>query len=97
MDLYNHPEARKSDDLYVVKRIPGDKYSITLHRRNHLTPRELEALGYIAAGFSSGEIAERLFLSVETIHSHRKNIIRKLGVPNVAAAVAHAIRHQLIQ
>jgi len=41
------------------------------------TKREQEILGLIAKGFSSQAIAESLFISIETVKTHRKNVIRK--------------------
>jgi DNA-binding CsgD family transcriptional regulator len=61
-----------------------------------LTDREVETLRYMAAGYTSEKIARDLYISKETVVSHRKNIIRKLGVANVTAAVAFALRNRLI-
>lgn len=44
-----------------------------------LSPREKELVYLIADGLTNNEIAEKLFLSVHTIKTHRKNIIKKLG------------------
>ncbi len=46
----------------------------------HLTERELEITKLVAAGKKNKEIAEELSLSPHTIHTHRKNILKKLGV-----------------
>lgn len=67
-----------------------------LLRRMRLTERECETLKYIAAGHTSEDIALNLYLSKDTVDTHRKNIIRKLGVTNVTAAVAFALRNGLI-
>lgn len=45
-----------------------------------LTSREREILQLVAIGKSSGEIAKQLYLSPETVNSHRKNIKSKLGI-----------------
>lgn len=45
-----------------------------------LGPREKEVLRWIAQSFSSQEIADKLFISVETVNTHRKNIKKKLRV-----------------
>ena len=58
-----------------------------------LSKRELEILGMIAKGYSSLEIAEKLFLSVNTINTHRNNIMRKLGVHEIAGLVRYAIQN----
>jgi DNA-binding NarL/FixJ family response regulator len=44
-----------------------------------LSPREVEIVNLIADGLHNKDIAERLYLSVHTIKTHRKNIIKKLG------------------
>ncbi|MFM7842995.1 MAG: response regulator transcription factor [Planctomycetota bacterium] len=47
-----------------------------------LSDRELEVLELIGQGHTSSAIANRLFLSIHTIDSHRENIRRKLGLKN---------------
>ncbi|MCP4543150.1 MAG: LuxR family transcriptional regulator, partial [Chloroflexi bacterium] len=55
-----------------------------------LSPRELEVLQLIAQGLSNREISERLFLSLNTVKVHARNIYGKLGVRNRTRAVARA-------
>ena len=64
---------------------------------SQLTAREREVLVNILEGYTSKEIADRLFVCPETIDTHRKNIIRKFKVKNIAHAIAHAFRNNLIQ
>ena len=75
--------------------------SITGQRRSifevPLTKREKEILKMIAEGLSSQEIAEKLFLSLRTIDTHRFNINQKLDVKNTAGLVKEAIRRGLIE
>ena len=52
-----------------------------------LSVRELQILGQIAAGASNHEIAERLFLSVNTVKTYVRSAYRKIGVSNRANAV----------
>ena len=63
--------------------------------RSPLTAREWEVLDLICDGHSNDEIADELVLSRETIRTHVKSILRKLGVHSrAAAAVAgSALRH----
>lgn len=49
---------------------------------NRLTPRELEVLKLIAKGMTDKEISEELFLSYNTVRTHRKNILRKTETKN---------------
>lgn len=62
-----------------------------------LSPREIEIIQNVAEGLSNKEIAERLFLSVHTVTTHRKNIMSKLGVNNTAGLMMFAIRQELIE
>ena len=57
-----------------------------------LSARELEVLRLVAAGADNREIAERLYVSSETVKSHLANVYRKLGVAGRAHAVAAALR-----
>lgn len=61
-----------------------------------LTDRELEVLRLIAREHSNGEIAEKLFISIRTVDTHRRNIIEKLQVKNTAGLVRYAIEKALI-
>jgi DNA-binding NarL/FixJ family response regulator len=60
--------------------------------RSPLTPREWEVLDLMCANTGTEEMADRLVLSVETVRSHIKNIMRKLGVRSREEAVALATR-----
>ena len=57
-----------------------------------LTAREKETLQLIAEGHSTAEIAERLFVSVKTIETHRKKIMDKLDMHSIAELTKYAIR-----
>lgn len=61
-----------------------------------LTKREEEILILITQELSNAAIAEKLFLSVETVNSHRKNLLRKLDVKNTAGLVKYALTNRLI-
>jgi len=52
-----------------------------------LTVREIEIIGLIMRGLTNNEIAEKLFISYETVKSHRKNILEKTGAKNTAALI----------
>lgn len=62
-----------------------------------LTRRELEVLRLIAEEYSNPEIAEKLYISIRTVDTHRRNLLEKLGVKNTAGLVKYAIKHGLIE
>lgn len=62
-----------------------------------LTPREKEVLVLICNEFTSQEISEKLFLSINTIESYRKNLFDKTGAKNVAGLVKFAYENGLIK
>jgi len=61
-----------------------------------LTPREWEVLRLIAEGLSNPKIAEKLFLSIRTVNTHRVNLMRKLDIHDVAGLVRYAVQAGLI-
>jgi DNA-binding NarL/FixJ family response regulator len=61
-----------------------------------LTPREREVLQLVAEGQSNSEIAARLFISPRTVEDHRANLMRKLGLRNVADIVRYALRRGIL-
>ena len=74
--------------------------SITGQRRSlfevPLTKREKEILKLIAEGLSSQEIADKLFISLRTVETHRLNLNQKLDVKNTAGLVKEAMKRGLI-
>jgi len=61
-----------------------------------LSQREREMLKLVAEGLTNGEIADRIFLSPETIKSYRKNLLLKLDAKNTAVLVRIAVEQKLI-
>jgi predicted ATPase/DNA-binding CsgD family transcriptional regulator len=75
--------------------IPGVARSSPPGHPAGLTLREVEVLRLIAAGLTDAQVAERLVLSVRTVHSHVRSIYRKLGVSSRTAATGYAFRQGL--
>ncbi len=61
-----------------------------------LTKREIEVLQLVCKEYSNVEIAEKLYLSVGTVETHRKKLISKLGVNNTIGLVKFAIKNDLL-
>ncbi len=62
-----------------------------------LSKRQIEILRLVAVGLSAREIAEKLYLSVFTVETHRKNIQAKLGLKNQSMLVKYAVERGLIK
>ncbi len=61
-----------------------------------LSEREIDVLRLIALGHTNAEIAQRLYLSVRTVETHRAHIQQKLGLSSRAELVGHALKRGLI-
>lgn len=61
-----------------------------------LTPRELDVLQLIAKQYNTKEISDQLHISVNTVETHRKNLISKLNVKNVVGLAIYAIKNNLV-
>ena len=74
----------------IEKSKVDDIKTITQNLIEPLSPRELEVLYLIAKGFTNKEIGKRLFLAINTVKGHNRNIFGKLGVKNRTQAVSKA-------
>jgi DNA-binding NarL/FixJ family response regulator len=61
-----------------------------------LTDREIEIIILIALEFSGKEISEQLFISTNTVETHRKNILKKLKAKNTIGIVKYAMNNHLV-
>jgi DNA-binding NarL/FixJ family response regulator len=80
--------ARKVLDLFAHLSAPSSDYG--------LTAREKEVLGLLVDGLVKKEIAERLFVSYNTIDKHVRNIYGKLQVQTRGGAVAKVLKERLL-
>ena len=62
-----------------------------------LTEREKEVLKHLVKGFNSREISEKLFISINTVQYHRKQLLRKTLSRNVAELIAKAYQLSLLE
>ncbi len=66
-------------------------------RADTLTAREIEVLQLLAFGHTNRDIADKLFISPDTVKTHLEHIFEKLGASDRTAAVAQALRRRLIE
>lgn len=87
-----------SQDLLemVVNGYIGDGGRKVSYEADGLSVREREIMQMLAEGRSNKEVADSLHLSIKTIETHRANIMKKLGLKNIADLVLYAVRNQLI-
>jgi two-component system, NarL family, nitrate/nitrite response regulator NarL len=83
---YMSEEAKTS----LIVRLSGRK---TPGEGIPLSPREHEVLKLVAAGKTTNEIGEALFISPFTAETHRRNLLKKLHIKNTAGLVRYAIEH----
>lgn len=62
-----------------------------------LTKREIEVLSLIAQEYSNPEIAEKLYISIRTVDTHRRNLLDKLQAKNTVGLVRYAYKHKLVE
>lgn len=62
-----------------------------------LSPRELEVLTLFAESYSNRQIAEKLFISVRTVETHKNNIMKKIELKTTVDLVKFAIKNNIIQ
>lgn len=88
-------------DSFVMEAVKGLKTSEKSETRTHfdddfITQREKEVLELICKQKTSQEIADTLFISKRTVEVHRKNLLEKTGVKNLAGLVVFAIKNNLV-
>lgn len=98
-------------NLNIVKRIPNNQKKHEIHSNildvfeeklqvldiaNDISEREREIVKYVALGFTNKEIAEKLFLSIHTVTTHRKNITNKLDIKTISGLTIYAILNGII-
>lgn len=85
----------KAMEILMAK---GQQINISgLKKSQSLSNREREILVLIAEGLSTREVSEKLHIAVRTVETHRKSILEKLNVKNVAGMVRIAVQDGLLE
>ena len=100
--MKNASEAEIWEAIQTV--MAGKLYlSISMEKSNNtyaeipaITKREKEILSLIAEGYTTNQMAEKLFISPLTVESHRKNLLMKLNVNNTASLIRTAVTMNLV-
>ena len=98
-EVYNNGFSYNQAVLEVIRdnMLQKSKPKMPLSFGVEVTSREKEILQLICEEYTTGEIAEKLFISPRTVDGHRNNLLEKLGCKNVAGLVVYAIQHQLVK
>jgi DNA-binding NarL/FixJ family response regulator len=83
-------------EIYEKIKFYLEKFEETNQEENILSEREKDILRLVAQGFTNKEIADKLFLSIHTVATHRKNISNKLGIKSISGLTIYAILNGII-
>ncbi len=75
----------------LINKLPKNK-----RLKSELTEREKDVIKLVALGFTNKEIADKLFISIHTVISHRKNITKKTDIRTASGMTAYAIIKKII-
>ncbi|WP_228402536.1 response regulator transcription factor [Chryseobacterium sp. RU33C] len=91
-DIYICDHAKER----MINFISNEEGKPNPHIKEPLTRREMEILKLICDGCSSKDISEKLFISINTVETHRKRILLKLNAKNSVGIVKYAIENHII-
>jgi len=80
----------------ALQKIVGNRDQEIIGNEQLLSKRETEILRELALGLTNQEVADKLFLSVHTVMTHRKKITRKLGIKTVSGLTVYALMNNLV-
>jgi len=89
-------QESKYELIEVLKKIIGKEDKEIEQNEQLLSKRETEILSNLALGLTNQEIANKLFLSIHTVMTHRKKITGKLGIKTVSGLTVYALINKLI-
>lgn len=92
--VYIHPSVARFLLQSFLRGVPREKNGHDSYES--LTSREREVLSLIATGLSNGDIAEKLFLSPNTVHRHRTSLMQKLGLHDRLELLRFCIKRGLV-
>lgn len=91
-------EDHYSEEVYktIIGNIAGKKPKKRLSIDTDLSDREKEVLVLITNEYSNQEIADKLFISIRTVETHKRNLLEKTGCKNIAGLVMYAVERNLV-
>jgi len=92
-EVYLSPSISK---VVVKEYFQKNKFNLDKDLYEELTDREREILQLIAEGNTTEEISSKLYISKNTVATHRRNIMKKLDLHNIAELTKYAIQHGIV-
>ncbi|RLD81779.1 MAG: hypothetical protein DRJ10_05755 [Bacteroidetes bacterium] len=99
--LFSNQIFYKEEKAKILNKINEITFQLNGNKKNlkdnkGISERERAILECVAKGMTNKEIAEKLFISAHTVITHRKNIVRKLGIKTVSGLTVYAILNKII-
>jgi DNA-binding NarL/FixJ family response regulator len=94
LDIYSDKQTLTKQIIEQIEKTTGSPKE---KPNNNLSDRENNILKLVALGLTNNDIGEKLFISSQTVMTHRKNITRKLGIKTVSGLTVYAILHKIIK
>lgn len=90
----------KSDNkhnlLAALRKICGSSGNCEKTNHSTLSKREIVILQEVVKGLTNQEIADKLFLSIHTVMTHRKNLTKKLGIKTVSGLMVYSLMNNIV-
>jgi len=87
----------KHNLLQQLRVIFGKGKSVENRQKGLLSKRELDVIKEVVKGNTNQEIADKLFLSIHTVMTHRKNSTKKLGIKTVSGLMVYALMNNIVE
>lgn len=97
LEAVGREETYVCEALRITDRLVDEPNDLTdaFLRKHHLSRRELDVIRLLVAGMNNEAAGAELYISPHTVRTHRKNIMRKLGLRDKAAIVKFALENKL--
>jgi DNA-binding CsgD family transcriptional regulator len=101
--VVTHSSGKGAGNIFISKNDGSKLYEYDLiakewkkQDRMSLSIREKEIIALSMRGFTMDEIADKMYITPETVKFHRKNIFQKLKVKNISEAISYTINYSIL-
>lgn len=100
VDYFKNVICPSDSEVEVIEKIETFFSTTKIHNTEGnneiISTREIDILRHVALGYSNKEIADKLFISINTVITHRKNLTEKLGIKTISGLTIYALMNNLI-